>query len=71
LLFTRTRTLSEVNYVDHTQHDITSFLRFITRRFDLPLPGLPARDTLLRANGHPAMGDLGDSLTFWQVDGET
>ncbi len=52
-------------YVDHTQYDTTSFLRFITRRFDLPiLPGLAARDALLRANGHPAMGDLTDALTF-------
>jgi acid phosphatase len=52
-------------YVDHTQYDTTSILRFITRRFDLPmLPGLTARDTALKANGHPAMGDLSDALTF-------
>jgi len=46
-------------YVDHTQYDTTSILRFIIRRFDLPiLPGLAARDRALTANGHAAMGDL-------------
>jgi phospholipase C len=52
-------------YVDHTLYDTTSILRFITRRFDLPvLPGLVTRDAALRANGHPAVGDLTDALTF-------
>jgi acid phosphatase len=52
-------------YVDHTQYDTTSILRFITRRFDLPiLPGLAARDAALQANGHPPMGDLTAALTF-------
>jgi len=52
-------------YVDHTQYDSTSILRFVTRRFDLPvLPGLVARDRALRASGHPPMGDLVDALTF-------
>jgi phospholipase C len=51
--------------VDHTQYDATSFLRFLTRRFDLPiLPGLAARDEALRANGHPPMGDLTNALAF-------
>jgi phospholipase C len=52
-------------YVDHTLYDTTSILRFITRRFDLPvLPGLVTRDAALRANGHPPVGDLIDALTF-------
>jgi len=52
-------------HVDHTQYDTTSILRFITRRFDLPiLPGLAARDAALQAHGHPAMGDLTAALTF-------
>jgi acid phosphatase len=52
-------------YVDHTQYDATSFLRFLSRRFDLPiLPGLAARDEALRANGYPPMGDLTNALAF-------
>jgi phospholipase C len=52
-------------YVDHTQYDTTSILRFITRRFDLPiLPGLAARDAGLQAHGNPPMGDLTGALTF-------
>jgi acid phosphatase len=52
-------------YVDHTQSDTTSILRFITILFDLPvLSGLAARDTALQANGHPPMGDLTTALTF-------
>jgi acid phosphatase len=52
-------------YVDHTQSDTTSILRFITKRFDLPvLPGLIARDAALKAHGHPPMGDLTEALTF-------
>ena len=51
--------------VDHTQYDTTSILRFITRRFDLPmLPGLATRDEALKTNGHPPMGDLSNALTF-------
>ena len=51
--------------VDHTQYDTTSILRFITKRFDLPLlPGLVARDEALRANGEPPLGDLTNALTF-------
>ena len=43
-------------FVDHTQYDTTSILRFITRRFDLPvLPGLtPARR---RATGERQSAD--------------
>jgi len=52
-------------FVDHTLYDTTSILRFITKRFDLPeLTGLTARDAALKANGHPAMGDLTGALTF-------
>ncbi len=52
-------------YVDHTLYDTTSILRFITRRFDLPvLPGLVARDHALRARGEPPLGDLMNALQF-------
>jgi acid phosphatase len=41
-------------FVDHTQYDTTSILKFITRRFGLePLPGVRA-----------SMGDLTNALTF-------
>ncbi len=51
--------------VDHTQYDTTSILRFITKRFGLPvLPGLAARDKALQANGHPPMGDLTNALNL-------
>jgi len=53
------------NTVDHTQYDTTSILRFVTKRFDLPvLPGLAARDAALKANNQPPMGDLTEALTF-------
>jgi phospholipase C len=52
-------------YIDHTQSDTTSILRFLTKRFDLPLlSGLVARDAALRANGHAPMGDLATALTY-------
>ncbi|MBY4732810.1 acid phosphatase [Cupriavidus pauculus] len=52
-------------FVDHTQYDTASVLRFITHRFALPtLPGLKLRDDALIANGKPAMGDLSNALTF-------
>ncbi len=52
-------------FVDHTQYDTASVLRFITHRFALPtLPGLKLRDDSLLANGKPAMGDLSNALTF-------
>ena len=51
--------------VDHTLYDTTSILRFITKRFDLPvLPGLIARDEALKASGHPPLGDLTNALTL-------
>ncbi|MGH6684835.1 MAG: acid phosphatase [Pseudolabrys sp.] len=52
-------------FVDHTQYDTTSILRFITKRFDLPvLPGIAARDAALKANNQPPMGDLTGALEF-------
>ncbi|MES2010139.1 MAG: acid phosphatase [Pseudomonadota bacterium] len=52
-------------FVDHTQYDTASALRFITRRFVLPtLPGLQQRDTALLANKGKAMGDLTNALDF-------
>ena len=50
-------------FVDHTQYDTTSILRFITRRFGLKeLPGLKARDEALVAHGNMPMGDLTNAL---------
>jgi phospholipase C len=50
-------------FVDHTQYDTTSILRFITKRFGLPmLPGLQARNDALVANGRLPMGDLTNAL---------
>jgi len=52
-------------YIDHTQYDTTSILRFLTHRFNLPmLPGLAARDTALKANGSKPMGDLTRAFSF-------
>ena len=50
-------------FVDHTLYDTTSILRFITRRFDLPvLPGLKARDDAMAAAGSGSLGDLTAAL---------
>jgi phospholipase C len=50
-------------FVDHTQYDTTSILRFITRKWHLPvLPGIASRDAALEANGFPPMGDLTNAL---------
>jgi phospholipase C len=52
-------------FVDHTRYDTTSILRFITRRWDLPLlPGLAARDEALAAQGKEPMGDLSRALVL-------
>ena len=52
-------------YVDHTQYDTTSILRFITRRFELPmLHGIVVRNEALRAHGKPPMGDLTAALNL-------
>ena len=51
--------------VDHTLYDTTSILRFITRRFNLPiLAGLAERDAALRAHNEPPLGDLTGALNF-------
>ncbi len=52
-------------FVDHTQYDTGSILRFITERFDLPeLAGLKRRDDALRARGAAPMGDLTNALVL-------
>ena len=52
-------------FVDHTQYDTGSILRFITRRFGLPtLSGLAQRDAALKAAGGRPMGDLTEALTL-------
>jgi acid phosphatase len=52
-------------YIDHTQYDTTSILRFVTHRWNLPvLPGITLRDSSLVANGYPAMGDLTNALNL-------
>ncbi|WP_036259784.1 acid phosphatase [Methylocapsa aurea] len=49
-------------FVDHTLYDTTSVLRFITRRFDLPvLDGLRLRDEAMAAHGQK-LGDLTGAL---------
>ncbi len=54
-------------YVDKTQYDTASVLRFITHRFGLPvLPGIAQRDAALVANGFKPMGDLTSALDFSQ-----
>jgi len=57
-------------FVDHTQYDTASFLRFITHRWSLPLlDGLAQRDASLVANGGQPMGDLTNAL-FFQEDSQ-
>ncbi len=52
-------------FVDHTQYDTASVLRFVTHRFSLPvLQGLQTRDDGLVSNGGKAMGDLTNALSF-------
>jgi acid phosphatase len=54
-------------FVDHTQYDTGSILRFITRRWALdPLPGVVMRDQGLARNGSAPMGDLTGALDFGQ-----
>lgn len=53
-------------YVDHTQYDTASILRFLVKWKGLDastyLPGLAMRDHALVANGGKAMGDLTNAL---------
>jgi len=54
-------------FIDHTQYDTASVLRFITHRWSLPpLQGLVDRDAALVANGGKPMGDLTAALDFSQ-----
>ncbi len=56
------------NFIDHTQYDTASILRFITRRFGLEtLPGLAQRDAALVKNGGVKMGDLTSAFDFTQT----
>jgi acid phosphatase len=51
--------------VDHNFYDTTSILRFLTRRFDLPLlEGLAERNKAFAARGAQPPGDLTASLAF-------
>ena len=57
------RPIAKRGFVDHTQYDTTSILRFITERFGLPvLPGIDARNAALKAHGAKPMGDLTNAL---------
>jgi len=52
-------------FVDKTQYDTASTLRFITHRWSLdPLPGRVERDAALIKNGSKPMGDLTAALDF-------
>jgi acid phosphatase len=56
---------AKMGTVDHSLYDTTSILRFITKRFDLPiLAGLAERDAALKAHGEPPLGDLAGALRF-------
>jgi acid phosphatase len=51
--------LAKRGFVDKTQYDTASILRFVTRRWALELlPGVVERDNALQANGFAPMGDL-------------
>ncbi|SOD29167.1 acid phosphatase [Variovorax sp. YR752] len=54
-------------FIDKTQYDTASTLRFITHRWSLPpLKGLVERDAALVKNGSRPMGDLTAALDFSQ-----
>jgi phospholipase C len=51
-------------FVDHTEYDTTSIIKFITERFNLDeLPGLKNRDLGLLAHGNPPLGDFSTALS--------
>lgn len=51
-------------YVDSSLYDTSSILRFITRRWSLPvLDGITQRDQAIAANGGKPLGDLSNALT--------
>ena len=55
--------LAKRGFVDKTQYDTASILRFATRRWKLePLPGLTLRDSELAKHGALPMGDLSNAL---------
>ncbi len=55
-------------FVDKTQYDTGSILRFITHRWSLSsLPGIVERDAGLAKNGSAPMGDLSGALQFEAV----
>ena len=50
-------------FVDHTEYDTGSIIRFLTARYDLPaLPGITLRNAGMIKNGNPAPGDLTNAL---------
>jgi len=50
-------------FIDHTEYDTGSIIRFLTARYQLPaLPGIILRDTSTVATGKPAPGDLTNAL---------
>lgn len=54
-------------FVDSTQYDTSSILRFLTKRFALPkLPGLRERDAAMAAADSGTIGDLTNALTLPQ-----
>ena len=56
---------SKKGFIDKTQYDTASTLRFMTHRWSLPpLAGLVTRDTALLKNGAKPMGDLTGALDF-------
>jgi acid phosphatase len=50
-------------FVDHTEYDTSSIIRFLMARYDLPtLPGITLRNEAVIKTGSPAPGDLTNAL---------